>query len=83
MKKLILTSATVLFLGLGAYAQDGGKCAKKGAKKCDQTECAKKCDKKCGMDDCTAGMKCKDDKSCTKSCKMEGEKKSCHTAEGK
>lgn len=84
MKKLILTSATVLFIGLTAFAQDGGKCTKKCEKKCDMKECTKdgNCNKKCGMNECTADMKCnKDNQNCAKNCKMEGDKKSCKPAE--
>jgi len=74
MKKLILTSATVLFIGLTAFAQDGGKCDKKCAKgnECKK-ECSKDgvCNKKCGMNECTADMKCnKDNANCKKNCKM-------------
>ncbi len=75
MKKLILTSATIFFIGLSAFAQDCGKCTKKCDKKCDTKECTKdsNCNKKCGMNECTADMKCKKEnaKSCAKSCKME------------
>ena len=67
MKKLIVTSATVLFIGLTAYAQDGGTCAKNCNKKCDPKECMKDgtCTKKGCMDD--AGSK--------KSIEKNGEKK--------
>lgn len=75
MKKLILTSATILFIGLSAFAQDCGKCTKKCEKKCDMQECIKdgNCNKKCGMNACTADMKCKNEnaESCAKKCKMD------------
>lgn len=86
MKKLILTTATVLFIGLSAFAQDGGKCTKKCEKKCDQKECSKdvNCNKKCGMNECTTDMKCnKDNANCKKNCKMDGEKKACSGMEKK
>ncbi len=73
MKKLILTSATVLFIGLTAFAGDGGKCAKKCEKKCEPKECTKdpNCKKICGMGESTTDMKSsKDNADCKKNCKM-------------
>jgi hypothetical protein len=78
MKKLILTSATVLFLGLTAMACEGDKCGKKCEKKCDKQECTKggACkkdgkNKECKMDD----KACKHDKaSCEKKCDNKGAK---------
>lgn len=54
MKKLMFTTATVLFLAASAFAQDGGKCCKKDAK-CEMTACAK-------------DEKCKDKDKCAKAC---------------
>ncbi|MGZ4116058.1 MAG: hypothetical protein ACXVPY_01190 [Bacteroidia bacterium] len=69
MKKLILSSAVILLVGLTTFAQDNVSAAKKGSeKKCEMKACCKgeKCDKAC-MDKCTAsGTSCKDNKSCTK-----------------
>ena len=56
MKKLVLTTATVLFFATGAFAQDGGKCCKKDAK-CEMTACSK--DGKCTE---------KDKEKCAKAC---------------
>jgi len=79
MKKIILTSATILFIGLSSFAQDCGKCTKKCEKKSDMKECIKEgnCNKKCGMNECSADMKCKKDnaESCAKKCKMDASKK--------
>ncbi len=72
MKKLILTSATVLFLSISSFAHDGDKCGKKCEKKCDQKECTKdsKCEKKCGKKECTHDANCqKDQENCKKACK--------------
>jgi hypothetical protein len=67
MKKLILSTAAILVIGLSAYACDGGKCNKKCDKKGDKKECVqgKDCDKK----SCIKDEKCekKEHKSC---CKM-------------
>ena len=77
MKKLILTSATILFIGLTAFAQDGTKCTKK----CDPKECTKKCDTKdnkgCCAYACPITVNCtpENSKECAKKCKMESEKK--------
>ena len=63
MKKLILTSATILFIGLAAFAQQGGTCTQMCGKKCTVTECKDKtkCNKDCAKDE--------------KSCKPNAEKK--------
>ena len=78
MKKLILTSAAILFIGLTSFAQDGGKCAKKCEKKCDIKECVKDggCTKKCGANESASNMKCNHDNtnSCAKKCKTEESK---------
>ena len=69
MKKIILTSASVLFIVLSAFAQEGGKCDKKCIKKCDQKECVKECVPKWGMGEC-ASVKCdKESVNCRKDCK--------------
>lgn len=52
MKKLILTSATILFVGLAAFAGDNNKEKKEN----------KKCEKKCQTATCT------NDESCSKKC---------------
>lgn len=87
MKKLILTSATILFIGLSAFAEDGGKCTKKCEKKCDYKECTKDGNglKKCGNTVCTPDMKCGEEKSksCAKSCKMDESKKENNNDSGK
>lgn len=79
MKKLILSSATLLLIGFTAFAGDGSKCTKKCEKKCDKKECIKgnHCDKKCNMAECTPDMKCKkgNDKACAKKCKINNEPK--------
>ena len=80
MKKLIFSTATILFITLSASAQDVNKCAQMCDKKCDMKECTTpgNCAKKCGMDACTANMNCSDkgkSKSCADKCKMEAEKK--------
>ncbi len=62
MKKLILTSAAVLFIAFTVSANNDAKCAKKGEKNCSTKECSKDTTKK---DDCHA--KCKDHSSCDKS----------------
>lgn len=74
MKKVILTSATVLFLALTAVAQDGGKCCKKGDKKCEMAACTKdeKCKEKCTHGTADAHCK-KETKAC---CKKAEDKKS-------
>ena len=78
MKKLILTSVAILFIGLTSFAQDCGKCAKKCEKKCDIKECVKDggCTKKCGTNESAATMKCNYDntKSCAKKCKTDESK---------
>lgn len=63
MKKLILTSATILFIGISAFAADGDKCAKKCEKKCEKA-CKK--DETCKKACADASMKCtkKDMKAC-------------------
>lgn len=71
MKKIMLTSATVLFLGLAAMAHNGDKCGKK----CDKKECKK---------ECVAQDKSKE--NCDKSkCNHQGacgtEQQSCHKAQ--
>jgi hypothetical protein len=48
MKKLMLTSATILFIGLAAFAQQGGTCTQMCGKKCSVTECKDK--SKCSND---------------------------------
>ena len=71
MKKLILSAAVLMFVGMTAFAQDNGSTAKKCCEKKSEMKCCKddKCDKAC-MDKCKAeGVSCKSDsKSCTKSC---------------
>ncbi len=75
MKKLILTSAAILFIGLTSFAQDGSKCAKKCEKKCDITACTKgeKSNKKCDMNGSSTDKKCSkgEANSCAKKCKMD------------
>jgi hypothetical protein len=64
MKKLILTSVTIVFIGVAAFAGDGNK---KNEKKCDPKECAKQesCTKKCCIGECTENAKCtKESKKC-------------------
>jgi hypothetical protein len=78
MKKLILTSATVLFLSIAGFAHDGDKYGKKCEKKCDQKECTKdgKCEKKCGKKECTHDANCKkDQESCKAKCKATSQQK--------
>lgn len=73
MKKLILTSATLLIVGLSAFACECEKCDKKCEKKCDTKECAKQegCNKKCCAGECTENAKCnKENKKCTGSCNV-------------
>ncbi len=78
MKKLILTSATLLFLGFTVFAGDGDKCRKKCDKKCDKKECVKDAngDKKCSKADCKHDAKCdkEQSKNCAKKCKAEAGK---------
>ena len=65
MKKLIFTSAAVLFIAFTVSANNDAKCAKKGEKNCSTKECSKDATKK---DDCHAkDAKCKDHSSCDKS----------------
>ena len=74
MKKFILTSATLLVIGLTAFAGNGNDCGKKCEKKCDKKECAKdsKCEKKCDKTECKHNAKCeKDSKACASHCKGE------------
>ena len=75
MKKLILSSAMILFMGLAVVAQDGTK-DKKCEKKCDPKECTTKDGKKCDPKDCTADMGCKDKagKSCAHNCAKDDKK---------
>lgn len=78
MKKLILTSATILCIGLTSFAQDGSKCSKSCEKKCEVKDCSKdpECKKKCAPNENTVSIKCsKDSKSCAKNCKLDDEKK--------
>lgn len=79
MKKLILSTSIILFIGLSAFAQDGTKkcCDKKGdkkecskdataGKKCEPKDCAANLKSgKCKPSDCAAAAKGKD---CSKSC---------------
>ena len=77
MKKLILTSATILCISLTSFAQDGGKCAKTCEKKCEVKECSKDpaCKKICDKNESTANVKgSTDKKACAKSCKSDDEK---------
>jgi hypothetical protein len=71
MKKLILSSALVVLIGLSAIACEGGKCSK-GDKKCDKKECTKgpKGDKKCSPGECKFEKKGNKD-NCNKPCKSE------------
>ncbi len=68
MKKVILTSVTILFIGVAAFAGNGDNSNKKNEKKCDPKECAKQegCTKKCCAGACTENAKCnKEAKKCT------------------
>ncbi len=77
MKKLILTSAAILFIGISAFAGDEHKCSKKCDKKCEVKECTTKedCSKKCSGR-CTADGKSntENSKSCQKKCKADASK---------
>ena len=78
MKKLILTSATILFVGFTAFAQDGSKCSKKCDNKSDQKGCMKEgtCNKNVEKNDWASGLKCNpDNTNCKKDCKATCEKK--------
>ncbi|HMG15270.1 MAG TPA: hypothetical protein VK590_07495 [Saprospiraceae bacterium] len=68
MKKLILTSATILFIGLTAFGQDGGKCAKKCGNKSNQTQCSKEqtCNGVYSLNAFTPEKKCMDEKAIAK-----------------
>lgn len=67
MKKLILTSAAVLFIAFTVSADNGGKCDKKSEKNCATKECSKDASKK---DAChSKDAKCKDHSSCDKTSK--------------
>ncbi len=87
MKKLILTSATLLLFGASIFACDGGKCGKKGDKKCDQKECVKDGhgDKKCTKADCKHDAKCEKNhgKNCTMKCKADADKQEVKPADTK
>jgi hypothetical protein len=82
MKKLILSSALALFIGVSAFACEGGKCGK-GDKKCDKKECTKepKGDKKCSPGECK--FEKKGNKDCNKPCKVETGAKPAKPAETK
>lgn len=71
MKKIMLSSAAVLFVALSTIAQEPNTCSPKCEKKCAKKECSKKCKgktcEKCGTETCT-GTAC-DSKS--KKCKSE------------
>jgi hypothetical protein len=77
MKKLVLTSVTVLLIGLSAFAGDNDKCSKKCEKKCETKECSKdgKCTKKCdeSTSSCHMTAKCNPEtsKECAKKCHMD------------
>jgi hypothetical protein len=77
MKKLVLTSVAILFIGLTSFAGNEEKCSKKCEKKCETTECKKdgKCTKKCDENTGTCHMtaKCNPEmsKECAKKCHME------------
>lgn len=71
MKKLILTSATVLFIAITSFAKEGDKCAAKCSGKADHKECSK--DATCNKSKSTTATKNKSDKAC---CKMDEAKKS-------
>lgn len=77
MKKLIFSTATILFISLSACAQETSKCSKECEKKCAKMECSKgKCDKKACAEACTADMKCdKKGKTCEAKYTKEAEKK--------
>lgn len=67
MKKLILTSAAVLFIAFTVSADNGAKCDKKSEKNCSTKECSKEATKK---DAChSKDTKCKDHSSCDKTSK--------------
>ncbi len=86
MKKLILTTVTVLFVAMSSIAQDGSKCQKKCDNKGDMKACATKenCMKNNGEKKCTSDMKCdKHDAKCEKNCQMNGEKKANKGTPGK
>ncbi len=86
MKKLILTSATVLFIGLSAFACDGSKCTNKCENKNNQKECKKdaSCEKKCSGNQSSVDFKCKkDNENCKKQCTMNGEKKGAKPGDNK
>ncbi len=64
MKKLILTSAAVLFIAFTVSANNDAKCAKKGEKNCSTKECVKYSPKK---ENCQSkDTKCKDQGACDK-----------------
>jgi len=65
MKKLIFSTATILFVSLSSFAQEAPKCSKVCDKKCDKKECttAGTCDKSKCLE------ACKDDKKCDKKSK--------------
>lgn len=71
MKKLILSTAVLMFVGLTTFAQEASKDKKSCCKGADMKACCKteKCDKAC-MDKCKAeGKACATDgKSCAKAC---------------
>ena len=86
MKKLILTSAAVLCIGLTTFAQDNGKCQKKCDKKCDQKETANNAtaNKPFVTSPWAAEAKCNPENGkCKSNCSTTGEKKGCKTTNAK
>lgn len=73
---VIVTSATVLFIGLTAFAKDSDKNMKKSEAKCDQTRFMEKSSfVRWGMSEDTVKMKCSGDSTkCKTSCKESEEK---------
>ena len=78
MKKLILTSVTILLIGITAYGQDGGKCSKKCDNTSNQKQCAKEqsCIDVYGLNAFTSEKKCVNDKTIAKNadCKSNARK---------
>ncbi len=68
MKKIILTSATILLIGISSYAQDGGKCSKNCDNTSNQKQCAKEltCNDVYGLNAFAPKKKCMNDKTIVK-----------------
>jgi hypothetical protein len=78
MKKFLFTSATVLMIGLTAYAQDNVKTKNAAGSKCDPKECknASSCHKasaSCAYSSTNGAKSTRDSLACQPGCKTQGE----------